>query len=869
MKRRGRGLLVACRALAAAMGLLIAALLPAAAQQPGQPDLLTVAIDDNYPPYVFRDEAGKVQGILPDLWNLWSERTGIPVDIQAMGWSAAQRLMADGKADVIDTVFRTEAREKLYSFSAPYTTIDVPLFFHKDLSGIVDAKSAKGFTIGVKDGDACIDWLHRQGIDTVRAYPSYEAVVAATAVKDVLVSCVDMPPALYLMYKSGVQDQLRYTKPLYSGQFHWAVSNIRPDLMRLVQDGFDQISPRERQVIEERWFGFSLNDRVQAEMLREALKYVAVAVGLAGLLLAWNGMLRRQVGRKTASLRRAMDELAESEGRFRTIFENVNDAIFIHEKGSGRLLMVNRRMREMYRIPHDLPLDAIPFERICEGNPPYSWVEATQWMRAAVSQPQQFEWLARTWDGELFWVEVSIRGASLSEGQHRLLVVVRDISDRKLAQARLEFMAHHDPLTELPNRVLLRDRVAQSITLAERDKRRVALIFLDLDHFKTVNDSLGHVAGDRLLKDVAGRLRGVMRESDTVARLGGDEFVVVLNLVRDGDSVADVAEKIMKTMSLPLYVDDQEIATSVSMGIALYPDDGEDFDTLLKKADSAMYHAKQGGRSGYRFFAARMNADAMAHLNLRSGLHRALERGEFELYYQPQVDLRDGRLLGAEALIRWNHPERGLVSPAEFIPVAEDSGLIVPMGDWVLHEACRQAVLWQAQGQRINVAVNLSPLQFRRGDLEGGVRSALSESGLDPTLLELELTESILIQDHQTVMALARRLGDMGVQLSIDDFGTGYSSLAYLKRFQVDKLKIDQSFVRGVQSDAENAAITQAIIQMAHSLGLVVIAEGVEEDEAAQLLRGQGCDQAQGYLFGRPMTAQRFEKRLLEPFISS
>ncbi|MCA1907768.1 MAG: EAL domain-containing protein [Magnetospirillum sp.] len=853
----------------AALLVLLVTPAPGWAQAPHVPDRLTIAIDDNYPPYVFRDDAGNVQGILPDLWRLWSERTGIAVDIRAMDWSAAQALMAQGQADVIDTIFRTEAREKLYSFSAPYATIDVPLFFHKDLSGIVDARSARGFTVGAKDGDACVDWLRRQGIDSIRPYPSYEDVVAATAAKEVLVACVDLPPALYLMYKSGVQDLLRHTEPLYSGQFHWAVSNTRPDLMRLIQDGFDRITPRERQVIDERWFGFSLSGRVQAEMVRASLKYVAAALGLAGLLLAWNWTLRRQVGRKTASLRQAMDELAESEGRFRTIFENVNDAIFIHEKGSGQLLMVNRRMREMYRVPQDLPLDSITFDRICEGNPPYSWVDAVEWMRAATYHPQQFEWLARTWDGELFWVEVSIRRASLAEGQERLLVVVRDISDRKLAQARLEFMAHHDPLTELPNRVLLRDRVAQAITLAEREKRRVALVFLDLDHFKTVNDSLGHMAGDRLLKDVAGRLRGVMRESDTVARLGGDEFVVVLNHVRDGDAVADVAEKIMKAMEAPAYVDDQEITTSVSMGIALYPDDGEDFDTLLKKADSAMYHAKQGGRSGYRFFAARMNADAMAHLNLRSGLHRALERGEFQLYYQPQVDLRDGRLLGAEALIRWNHPERGLVSPAEFIPVAEDSGLIVPMGEWVLREACRQAALWQSHGRRLNVAVNLSPLQFRRGDLEGGVRRALSDSGLDPMLLELELTESILIQDHQTVMEVARHLGEAGVQLSIDDFGTGYSSLAYLKRFQVDKLKIDQSFVRGVQGDTENAAITRAIIQMAHSLNLLVIAEGVEEDEAAQFLRGQGCDHAQGYLFGRPMTAQRFEKLLLETPISS
>jgi EAL domain-containing protein (putative c-di-GMP-specific phosphodiesterase class I) len=322
-------------------------------------------------------------------------------------------------------------------------------------------------------------------------------------------------------------------------------------------------------------------------------------------------------------------------------------------------------------------------------------------------------------------------------------------------------------------------------------------------------------------------------------------------------------------MTAPLFIDDQDINSSLSMGIALYPDDGDDFDTLLKKADTAMYHAKQSGRSTYRFFAARMNAEAVAHLALRSGLHRALERSEFELHYQPQVSLKGGTLIGVEALIRWNHPEGGLVLPGEFIPVAEDSGLIVPMGDWVLRQACRQAALWQAQGHKLTMAVNLSALQFRRGDLEKAVGEALAESGLDPAALELELTESIMIQDHEAVMDMARRLGRMGVQLSIDDFGTGYSSMAYLKRFAVDKLKIDQSFIKDVHTDNDSAAITRAIIQMAHSLNLTVIAEGVEDEAAGAFLRDHGCDQAQGYLYGRPMTALRFERTVLDAAISS
>lgn len=830
---------------------------------------ITVVIDDNYPPYIFRDQSGRLQGILKDVWTLWSERTGIAVDLRGMDWEQAQRRIAEGKADVIDTLFRTEEREKTLSFSAPHATIDVSIFFHQDLSGIVDANSLRGFTVGVKAGDACIDWLKGRGITSIRPYPSYDAVVEALAARETLVACIDRPPALYLMYKTGVQDVLRQTQALYSGQFHWAVSKDRPALLALVRKGFEQISPREREVIEERWFGSSVSDRLQAEIWRSLGKYALGGLALALVLLGWNWLLRRQVARKTGSLTQAMHELAESEGRFRTIFDNVNDAIFIHDADSGRLLMVNRRMREMYRVG-DIAVESIALERISEGRPPYGQVEAEGWMRAAAAgMPQQFEWLARGWDGELFWVEVAIRRASLSDGQDRLLVVVRDISERKVAQARLEFLAHHDPLTELPNRLLLGDRIGQAITLAEREQQRVALLFIDLDQFKTVNDSLGHAAGDRMLKDVAKRLRQCVRESDTIARLGGDEFIIVLNNPRDADAVVEVAEKIQKVMTAPLFINDQEINSSLSMGIALYPDDGDDFDTLLKKADTAMYHAKQSGRSAYRFFAARMNAEAVAHLALRSGLHRALERGEFELHYQPQVSLNGGRLIGAEALIRWNHPERGLVMPGEFIPVAEDSGLIVPMGDWVLRQACRQAALWQAQGHKLTMAVNLSALQFRRGDLEKAVGEALAESGLDPAALELELTESIMIQDHEAVMDMARRLGRMGVQLSIDDFGTGYSSMAYLKRFAVDKLKIDQSFIKDVHTDNDSAAITRAIIQMAHSLNLTVIAEGVEDEAAGAFLRDHGCDQAQGYLYGRPMTALRFEKTVLDAAISS
>jgi diguanylate cyclase (GGDEF)-like protein len=434
------------------------------------------------------------------------------------------------------------------------------------------------------------------------------------------------------------------------------------------------------------------------------------------------------------------------------------------------------------------------------------------------------------------------------------------MSERKAAQERIEFLAHHDALTGLPNRLLLRDRVEQAQAQAVRLHSRVALLFLDLDRFKTINDSLGHPVGDALLKAVVDRLKGCVRESDTLSRQGGDEFVILLNDVRDSEAVARVADKIHQRMSEPIVLGSQSLNTSFSIGIALCPDDGEDFDSLLQKADTAMYHAKEAGRNGHRFFTEQMNRKVVEHMTLETQLRSALENREFVLHYQPQMDLHEGGIVGVEALIRWNSPENGLVSPARFIPVAEDSGVIVPIGAWVLGEACRQARAWQDAGlPPFVVAVNLSAVQFRRMDLVNTVINALVLSDLDSQWLELELTESILIQDAEATLDSVRRLKALGVKLSVDDFGTGYSSLAYLKRFAVDKLKIDQSFVRDLVTDPDDAAIVRAIIQMAHSLKLKTIAEGVESEDLSNLLRLFHCDEIQGYWLARPMPADELQ----------
>jgi len=436
---------------------------------------------------------------------------------------------------------------------------------------------------------------------------------------------------------------------------------------------------------------------------------------------------------------------------------------------------------------------------------------------------------------------------------------LRSRQEQAATERKLEHLAHHDPLTGLPNRVLLRDRFAQAAASAHRDGAGVAVLFLDLDNFKTVNDSLGHSVGDQLLLKVVERLRACIRASDTISRQGGDEFVILLNEVRDTAVVSIIAQSMMEAFADPFPLEGYLLNTSFSIGISLFPQDGLQFDTLLKAADTALHQAKDSGRNTYRFFVEAMNLNAQEHVRLQGELHSALKHQEFVLHYQPEIDMRSGQIVGAEALLRWQHPQRGLVPPGTFIPLAERSGLIVPIGTWVLHEACRQAQAWRTQGLPLQaVAVNLSALQFKRGNLLETVLHALNESGLPAHHLELELTESILLQDIDAAIRTLYSLRELGVRLAIDDFGTGYSSLSYLKRLAVNKLKIDQSFVRDLVDSPDDAAIVRAVIQLGHNLQLSVIAEGVETQAQWNYLSRFGCDEAQGYLLGKPTPAGEF-----------
>jgi len=468
------------------------------------------------------------------------------------------------------------------------------------------------------------------------------------------------------------------------------------------------------------------------------------------------------------------------------------------------------------------------------------------------------------------WLAALVGLASLSLLSITLLLSVVDsrlasrtaglVNSLSNANRKLHHMALHDSLTRLPNRSLLEDRICQAIASSERSGKGFAVMFLDLDRFKTINDSLGHHYGDKLLQGVAERLSQALRAEDTVARLGGDEFVVLLVDVATPTVAANVAQKLLDRLALPIAVEGQEQIVSVSIGISLYPEDGTQLRDLMSNADSAMYHAKKMGRANFQFFTPQMNAAAGARLALEKDLRRALDQGEFELHYQPKVDVASGAVHAMEALVRWRSPERGLVPPNDFIPVAEDIGLIIPLGAWVLREACRQNCAWQRAGlPPLRVAVNLSAYQFAQSNLPDFVAGVLAETGMAASCLELEVTESVVMHNPAEAALILERLHAQGIHISVDDFGTGYSSLSYLKQFRLDTLKIDRSFVRHISSDADDAAIVRSVIALAHSLRLRVIAEGVETDEQLAYLRHLGCDQYQGYLSSKPLPAAEFE----------
>lgn len=472
----------------------------------------------------------------------------------------------------------------------------------------------------------------------------------------------------------------------------------------------------------------------------------------------------------------------------------------------------------------------------------------------------QDEIWTRASDGSIRSYMLGILAISTPGGQvNNFVGLYSDISRHKQSQAKIDFLTHHDALTQLPNRLLARDRTQLALRNARDTNGLLALLVIDIDHFKNINDSLGYSVGDELIQHVSRQLQRCILDTDTLSRNSGDEFLLLLPSLNNNEQLTITLDQIVSTINQPVILADTEITASVSIGIAVYPQDGVDFESIFKAAELAMYRAKENGRNTWQFFTDQMNNDAQERSMLCNNLRKALVKKQFILHYQPQINLASGKLVGVEALLRWEHPVLGNIPPNRFIPVAEDIGIIVQIGEWVLNEACRQRVAWLHAGlPRFSIAVNLSGVQFLRSNIVASVMRALEQSGLDAPLLELELTESILMRNTEQILATVHQLKALGVQLSIDDFGTGFSSLSYLKRFNVDKLKIDQSFVRDMAVDASDKAIVRAIIQLARNLNLTTIAEGVEYGDQYALLQAEQCDEIQGYHIARPMSADDF-----------
>ncbi|HZO23927.1 MAG TPA: EAL domain-containing protein [Steroidobacteraceae bacterium] len=577
-----------------------------------------------------------------------------------------------------------------------------------------------------------------------------------------------------------------------------------------------------------------------------------------GKTVALEGLIQDITKRKHAE-----HALREAERRYHGLFDNAIEGIF-RTTTDGQFLDANPALAHIYGFESPEELMAwvrdISSQLYVEKNRRDEFMHIVK-ARGSVTG---FESQVYRKNGDIIWISENARAVHGEDGG---LIgyegTVEDITERRLYQVRIEHQANYDTLTGLANRSLLQDRLQQALLTAANSDRRIAVAFVDVDRFKFINDSLGHHLGDELLKTVAARLRSCVRDCDTVARLGGDEFVLLINGHGGPDSVRQLMAHMLSVLSQPWLIEQKEFLVSCSIGVALHPEDGEEALTLLKHADSAMYRAKDSGRNNFQFFTRELNALTTERLELEMHLRRALERNQFVLRYQPRVNLATGQIVGAEALLRWRIPQRGTIAPRRFISLAEETGLIVPIGKWVLQTACAQNKAWQDAGlPPIVVSVNVSPRQFRQESLVQTVAEALQNSGLDPHFLELELTESMVMHDAPQLVAMLDELKRLGVQMAVDDFGTGYSSLSYLKRFPVDRLKVDRSFVEHMSTEPDDATIVRAIIALGHNLGLKVVAEGVESAQQHRALRAYQCDEAQGFLFSRAVSARDLPRLL-------
>ncbi|HSH86409.1 MAG TPA: EAL domain-containing protein [Methylophilus sp.] len=823
---------------------------------------ITVISDDNYPPYLFKDDRGNTVGIVADYWKLWEQKTGISVTLLSTSWEMAQQQLLSGHADVIEMIFRNPEREIRYAFSAPYATVPVGIYAHESMSGLISADSLTGFTVGVQKGDGCIFKLKEAGVKSFRVYNSYDEIIQATLSEKVMISCMDDYPARYYLYRLGAESNILRAFTLYQGRFHRAVKKENPQMLALVEQGAAMITAEEMAAIESKWKGSHVPRNAYS---RQAILAVALMLVIGFLLVLLIYTLRVAVRRKTAEIQSKSEEIENQRLRLTEIIDATRAGTWEWNMQTGEC-QFNARWAEIvgYTLDELQPLTLDVAKSLMH---PDDLQVAMQMIERHLNGEIDFyecDIRMRHKDGR--WIWVSDRGSLISRTSAGTPLVMRgthfDITDKKAAEEVIWRQANYDSLTQLPNRHYFNQQLVAAIQQASAKQQRLTLLFLDLDQFKDINDTLGHHRGDDLLVEVGRRIEQNLPQAATAARLGGDEFAIILPA--DDADLQTLCNQLLQDISHSYTLGGERIFVTASIGISQFPDDAVNADEMIQHSDQAMYEAKSRGRNNVRFFSLAIRDALAQRTSLARDLRSAVENNELRDYYQPIICLRTGKIVKAETLMRWQHPTRGLISPTLFIPVAEEIGEITRMGDWIFRQAVQNVLKWQSLvDDEFAISVNKSPMQFvEPSAISYDWVQHLQTLGVEGKRIVVEITEGLLLHPDPVVEQRLLHFRDRGIQVAIDDFGTGYSSLSYLSKFDIDYLKIDQSFTRNLNEGNESYVLCEAIIVMAHKLGLKVIAEGVETALQRNLLRDIHCDYAQGFFYSPPIAAEAFEQLL-------
>ncbi|MBA3505946.1 MAG: EAL domain-containing protein [Betaproteobacteria bacterium] len=819
----------------------------ALAQSPSGKTLI-VGSEEDYPPFVVGRSIETAGGFTVELWQAAAKESGLNYALRVAPFHQILEEFKAGKIDVLINLAQSQERRQFAEFTVPHVTVNGAIFVRKDDSGIQSEADFSGKSIVVIKADLAHEYAVTRGWQK-------QLVLVKTAADGFKLLASGKHDAVLIGKLAGMQTmqelQLANVTLLdapagFSQKFSFAVRAGESELLARINEGLASTKPSGiYDALYEKWFGLY---EAKAVPFRNLLWY-AIPLGLVLVGLAGFFFYKRRNERKAVA---AALRLASK------VFEATTDAIALSD-ADDRVVIINAAFEKLTGFTAgemvDLPWVESPFRPV---DPIESAKRGEQLLRDGYVTGEVTRFRK---DGKELSLWITATRVYDKEGKLANYVrVFSDISALKESQRQLEQLATHDALTDLPNRNLFNDRLNQAISHAQRTDSGLGVFFLDLDHFKYVNDGFGHDVGDALLTTVARELQDHVRKGDTVARVGGDEFAILLtNLKNTAVDAATIARKVQERFSRPLVVGERELTITPSIGISLYPGDGENAARLLTRADAAMYLAKEKGRNGFAFYTSEMSNKAIERVGLEAALRRALQLGQFELHYQPQVLIASGELTGMEALLRWRHPDMGLIPPVQFIPMAEETGLIVAIGEWVLRTACLQIRAWQEAGlPLLTVAVNLSALQLRQAGFVAVVAQILEETGLEPRYLDLEITESMVMGKTEFAVPTLKDLKALGIALTIDDFGTGYSNLGYLKSFPLDQIKIDRSFVQDLPNSNDAASIARAIVSMGHSLGLRVIPEGVETFAQARFLARIGCEHAQGFLYCKPLPAEEF-----------